>query len=269
MNIFVTGATGFIGHRICKKYNETIPFFRNEDLQSKLYESKPDVIVNCAAEIYNTKQMWDVNVSFVSIILNYLIDKPDVKFIQIGSSSEYGYVNQSSRESTPSNPKDYYSLTKSIASSMCQLYASCYQTNVCIIRPYSPFGVGEKPHRLFPKLLQAFKYDRPMELTRGVHDFLYIEDFMDAFDLILKGNTNPGEIINVSSGIETSNTEVYKIFKQVAKKEAPITFVDKFVTYPVWKCDNTHLKFKYGWNPKYTLRSAIETFYQTNYYEST
>lgn len=267
MKLFLTGATGFIGQHIHKKYEDVVPFFRNEDLVSKLYETKPDVIVNCAAEIYNTKQMWDVNVSFVSIILNYLIDKPEVKFIQIGSSSEYGYVNKPSDESDPTKPKDYYSLTKSIASLMCQKFASCYETNVCIIRPYSPFGVGEKTHRLFPRLLQAFKYDRPMELARGVHDFLYIEDFMSAFDTILKSNCDPGEVINVSSGVETSNTEVYKIFKQIAKKEAPVTFVDKFVTYPVWKCDNSHLKFKYNWMPKFSLQTAIEEFYKTDFYE--
>lgn len=267
MKIFLTGATGFLGQHILKKYDNVVPFFRNEDLVSKLHETNPDVIVNCAAEIYNTKQMFDVNVSFVSIILNYLIDKPAVKFIQLGSSSEYGYVGRASSEKDPTNPKDCYSLTKSIASSMCQLYASCYETNVCIIRPYSPFGIGEKPHRLFPKLLQAFKYDRPMELTRGVHDFLYIDDFMSAFDIILNACTDPGEIINVSSGNQTSNIDVYRIFKQIAKKEAPITFIDKFVTYPVWKCDNTHIKLKYNWTPKFSLQSAIEDFYKTDFYE--
>jgi len=130
------------------------------------------------------------------------------------------------------------------------------------------FGVGEKSHRLFPKLLSAFKYNKLMDLVNGVHDFCYINDFLDGIDLVLNSdNYIPGEIVNISSGEQTTNVDLLNIFKKVFGNKGSVNLVDRFVTYKHWQCDNTHIKTKYGWQPKFSLLEAVKEFSKTNYYE--
>jgi nucleoside-diphosphate-sugar epimerase len=270
MKFFITGANGFIGQNFAKRYKDNIPYNRHDDLTHKLFVSDPDVIVNCAADIYNEEKMWASNVEITRQCLEHVRKNPHIKMIQIGSSSEYGDSSVATHECSLANPDNYYGLSKLMATNLVVNYAKLYNLCAFVVRPYSVFGVGEKSHRLFPKLLTAFKYDNPMELVNGVHDFCYIDDFIDGIELVLNSNLAiPGEIINISNGVETTNVELYNVFKQVFNKDGNVKFVDKFATYKRWLCDNTHIKTKYGWSPKFNLYDAVVEFSKTNYYEPT
>jgi len=267
---FITGANGFLGQNFVKRYNDVVPYSRYEDLTSKLCTSDPDIIINCAADIYNEDKMWASNVEIARCCLDYVRRNPHVKMVQIGSSSEYGNSSTPTHECSPTNPDSYYGLTKLIATNTALSYAKLYDLDVFVARPYSVFGIGEKPHRLFPKLLAAFKYNKPMELVNGVHDFCYVEDFIDGVEAVLNSEyTIPGEIVNISNGVETTNVELYNIFKQVFNKEGNVKLLDKFVTYRRWMCDNSYIKNKFGWSPKFSLCDAVEDFCKTEYYEPT
>lgn len=274
MRLFITGSSGFIGSNFVLKYNKSfsyICFFKRDDnLKERLEETKPDIILNCAAEIYDEKNMWSTNYLMVADIIQYLKRNPQAKFIQLGSSSEYGSVDRATKETDRLLPQGMYATTKAMASTLCTTEAADKNLKVVVVRPYSPYGVGEKPHRLFPKLLKAFKYDEPMDLTNGVHDFCYIHDFIDGLKLVVDRENEPGEVVNISSGVETTNKEVYHTFVDVTgEKNAPITFLDKFVTYPKWQANINHITNKYGWKCKYSLKEGIADFLRTNYYEST
>jgi nucleoside-diphosphate-sugar epimerase len=151
---------------------------------------------------------------------------------------------------------------------LCQSYAKQYGNDVVIIRPYSPFGPGERPHRLFPRLWRAFKLNKPMKLVNGVHDFCYIDDFVNAVDIIVTCNQHePGEIINISSGIQTTNHTVYDIFKQISGHAGLVELDDTWVTPTVW-CANIHKAVnKFNWQPQYNIEQGIEKFLKEAHYE--
>ena len=270
MRIFILGSTGFIGQNLVEFYKEhsVIKFIRTMDLTVQLQISAPDLIINCAAEIYDKDQMWKANVELVRDCLEYVKANPTTKFVQLGSSSEYGPYQRATSEKDPINPVDMYAGTKGIATTLCQTYANTYGLDVVVLRPYSPFGPGERPHRLFPNLWKSFKLDRPMNLVLGVHDFCYIDDFVEAVDVILSSDKRtPGEIINVSSGVQTTNTDVLQMFREITGKQGVVTVVDKFTTPPVWQADISHIKSKYGWTPKHTLADGIKKFLERANYE--
>ena len=271
MKIFITGSTGFIGTNLVQYYkdHEVFEFKRYMNIEGKLDYFKPDLIINCAAEIYDKSAMWKTNVELTRSCLDFCVENPNTAMIQLGSSSEYGYdYSRATMESDSLNPVDMYAGTKGMASLMCQTYGNVYKTDVVVIRPYSPYGPFERPHRLFPNLWRSFKLDRPMDLVLGVHDFCHIDDFVNAVDIVVSSDQrHPGEILNVSSGIQTSNVDVLAVFKKVTGLQGNVNIVNKFVTPTVWRCDNTKIKLRYGWSPKTSLEQGIKLFLERANYE--
>jgi len=97
---------------------------------------------------------------------------------------------------------------------------------------------------------------------------LYIDDLMQAFDVIVSSKDRiPGEIINISSGQQYSNSDVLEAFKKISKKDAPVNIVNKFVTPTCWCADITHITNKYKWRPFISLEQGIEKFLEQAHYE--
>ncbi len=271
MKIFITGSTGFIGQNLVQFYkdHDVFEFKRYMNIEGKLDYFKPDLIINCAAEIYDKEKMWSANVELTKTCLDHCLERPSTAMIQLGSSSEYGPdYSRATMETDTLNPVDMYAGTKGIASTLCQTYGNVYKTDVTVIRPYSPYGPGERPHRLFPNLWKSFKLNRPMNLVMGVHDFCYIDDFVEALDTVVQSDRrHPGETLNVSSGIETNNLQVLEAFKKVTGLEGNVTIDEKFVTQRTWRCDNTKIRLRYGWSPKTSLEQGIKLFLERANYE--
>jgi nucleoside-diphosphate-sugar epimerase len=271
MKIFLTGGTGFIGSNLARHWNtHAVDHYRRHmsDLQARLDWFAPDWIVNCAAEIYNKEQMWRANVEITRDCLEWMRKNPRTRMIQLGSSSEYGPVDRPSKESDPMRATDMYGTTKGIATMLCQTYARTYDLDVVVVRPYSPYGPGEREHRLFPRLWQAFMLDRPMDLVQGVHDFCYISDFIRAIDIIMTSDhRRPGDIINVSSGVQTTNAEVLSTFQRITGQGGNVIMIDRWVTPSVWQADITHAQEHYGWRPEITLEQGIREFLSQAHYE--
>lgn len=273
MKVFLTGATGFIGINLKKHFeshgHEVYCYYRSGLIDLELKSAQPNLIINCAAEIYNRDLMWSSNVELVRSCLEYVKQNPKTTLLQLGSSSEYGPVDRASTEQDPIRAVDMYATTKGIATHLCQGYAQSYGLDVVIARLYSPFGPGERPHRLFPRLWQAFELDRAMNLVDGVHDFSYIDDVVSAIDCILQSSVRtPGEIVNICSGQGITNWTILELFEEYYDRRGAVTFdKDTWATPPVWCGDNSVLINRYGWQPKYNLQQGIEKFIETAKYE--
>ena len=107
-----------------------------------------------------------------------------------------------------------------------------------------------------------------MQLVNGVHDFCYINDFVHAVDNIIAcDQREPGEIINISSGVQTTNHQIYNIFKQVSGHNGAVELSDTWATPTVW-CANIHKAVnKFNWQPQYNIEQGIEKFLKEAHYE--
>jgi len=272
MKIFITGSTGFIGQNLVEFYHdqEVLAYTRDLDIRYQLEKFQPNLIINCAAEIYNPENMWYPNILITVACLDYVKCNSETSMVQIGSSSEYGPVSRATKETDVINPVDMYQATKGAATLLCQGYARTYKRNIKIARPYSVYGRYEKPHRLFPRLWRAFQNNVPMKLFHGYHDFIHVDDFVRGIDILYRTHTEDfGDIVNFGSGKQYSNLEVYNLFIEATGKNAPVEIQEHMIKEfesEVWVCDTTYAKQKYQFEVAYDLKLGIKEFLQTGKY---
>jgi nucleoside-diphosphate-sugar epimerase len=269
MNIVITGTTGFIGRSLADHFKanwDTVIEWHRNDMFPPAFvnQHKPDVIINCAGEIYNANAMYETNVGIVHNWLEGIKQySPSTRFINIGSSAEYGPMPRASSEVDPINPIDVYQATKGAATLLCQGYARQFGLDTCVARIYSGYGVHERPHRLYPKLYEAFFNNVPMTLRDGYHDFIYIEDFVRGIELLLNSPWPKGEIVNFGSGVQHSNLEVLKTWERITGHKGAVNYEDglsKAYESKVWICDPTYAKMQYKFFTHYTLEDGIRDF---------
>lgn len=272
VKIFITGSSGFIAKNIAEYYQieQLFLYTKNDNLNQDLYKFNPDLIINCAAEIYNENYMWDSNVLLTKECLDYIKNNTKTQMIHIGSSSEYGVSKIPTSEKNIIDPVNMYQCTKGISTILAQGYARAYNLNITIIRPYSIYGRYEKPHRLFPTLWRSFILNEPMVLYNGYHDFVYIDDLITLIDLVHKYSVRgEGDIVNCGSGQQTSNLNIYKIFAKILNKDAPVDFknnMNKPFESNAWVCDPSYALERYKFKTKISLEDGIRKFINTAKY---
>jgi nucleoside-diphosphate-sugar epimerase len=261
MKILLTGSTGYIGSNILSFYKKlhNIFLWRRDSNPKEAISFNPDLIIHSAGEIYNKEKMVESN-----ILLTYkLVEAAEAcksKFIYIGSSSEYGIKPYDITENEPLRPTTLYGATK--ASGSLIVYSS--PVPAVIARPFSVYGKNEPLHRFIPKIYNAIKYQQEIKIYSGVHDFIYIDDFIKGIDLckdILK--TKNKEIVNFGTGSQYSNLEIFNIMTRLMKETTSFRILnEKLNNYDTlhWKCNPVYTRLEYGYKAKTTIEEGLEKY---------
>jgi nucleoside-diphosphate-sugar epimerase len=258
--ILITGINGFIAQNLFSKLkNKKIFGTTSEDsvnITEILNEKQPEYIYHIGAEIYDNDKMFESNIVLTYKILEYCRFSKNLKrLIIIGSSSEYGRKDKPISENEILEPQTIYEGTKCACSLLAQSYSYTYKIPIFIIRPFTIYGPNEKPNKFSQILLKKMKNnDRTLYLSNGVHDYVYIDDFINAVLEIIKNNKLLFDIINIGSGIQTTNLEFVKIFEKVNNFyfEDILPLKSKSYDSNIWVCNNSKL------NNFYKIENTLE-----------
>lgn len=266
MNVLVTGAKGFLGRNIVdtlklKGFN-VFEWVRGMDTAT-IEKQNPEYIIHAAAEIYDESAMFESNVVLTYEILKTLRKSPALrKFIYIGSSSEYGRLTKPSAERDVLRPTNQYEATKGCGSLLTLAMATDLEIPATVIRPYSVYGNYEPKHRFIPTILESALNEKQIDVFEGAHDFIHIEDFVSGVVTILN-NSGGQDIVNLGSGICTSNKQLIKEFEAVWGRPLKVRYHDsklrKFDTQ-VWQANIEYAEKSYGWKPQISLREGLRKY---------
>lgn len=215
---------------------------------------------------------------------------PETKFQFLHVSTDEVYGEQISNkvdENDKLNPTNPYSATKAALDLIIKSYQYSYNLPITVIRSNNIFGPNQYPEKIIPVILEKLRKvglepNHPLSLSdriplhgNGNHkrSYLYIDDFIEAIDLIWhKFITNSsevnGEIFNIGSTFEIDNLSLtklvidlyfdYRFHKSVNNYDDYIIFVkDRHYNdcrYLV-KCDKLETL---GWKQKVSLVEGLK-----------
>jgi nucleoside-diphosphate-sugar epimerase len=291
--ILVVGGTGFLGFHIIKeakkrklsvhsislhspkphRHHKDVKYIHLDisnfqSLKKKLNDNSFDYVINAGGYGehpdfgYKGDKLIKSHLYGLINLLNILIKKKIKKFIQIGSSSEYGKVTSPIHEIKKCLPNTPYSIAKiSCTNILLNLYLNI-KFPVTIFRLFQVYGPAQDNNRLLPYLIKNCLRNKKFKTTSGnqLNDFCHVNDVVNAIFKSLNQKKTNGQIINLGSGQPTKILNLILLVKNLIGKGQPIIGSLKHKkgmnmrSFPSIKKAKVLLK----WKPKIELENGVK-----------
>lgn len=235
-----------------------------------------DAIIHLAAQIHVEKSIiepkltYDVNVLGTLNLLEAARRHDVEKVIHTSTSEVYGSaVNLPMNEDHPLLAPHPYGASKIAADRLCYAYIQTYGMNICIARPFNIFGPRQKDHgyggaiSIFTRRVLSGRPPIIYGDGNQTRDYMYIDDLVRAYDLILKNSKTINEAINLGSGkqvkiIDLANRIIERCNKR--GKTKPIHVAPRPGEVRQMMADYSKAKELLGWKPEYSLDRGLGEF---------
>ena len=184
------------------------------------------------------------------------------KFIQIGSSSEYGKANSPYKETHFCRSNSPYSYAKLSSTRFLINLFKKKKFPVTVLRLFQVYGPNQSINRILPFLIDNCLKNKEFLTTEGnqLCDFCHIDDVVKAIFKSLSSKKVDGEIINIGTGKPIKIKFLIKLVKKLIGKGKPKFGGLKYKTGTNMKNFPNVLKAKrtINWSPKITLLNGLK-----------
>ena len=288
--ILITGGTGFIGYYLAKKclskkwsvvsFSKNTPkkarYLKNvKYLKGNLSIKKDlnvltenfDYVVNLGGYVDHKNKVKTYKSHYIGCknLIEIFKKKKIKRFIQLGSSVEYGFKKSPQRESHTVNTKNLKSTYgKAKLSATNSLMKTFKKENfpVIVLRLYIAYGPHQSINRFIPEVINSCVKNNEFNCSHGqqVRDFIYIKDLVDLIYKCLRVKDLDGNIFNVGSGgqkivknvinsiIKKTSGGKPKFGKIKLRKDEPLKL------YP----DISKIKKYLNWKPKISFDKGLD-----------
>ena len=242
MKVLVTGAAGFIGHKMAQKFRadqhdvlgwdvvnptgnpgiQIVDMFDLTEIIEGLKSFAPDIVIHCAGSADVNKSVKNPEADFrgnVVITHNLLFGlqkagMTGVRLVFLSSAGVYGNPQTFPiTEETPLNPLSPYAIHKEMCEDLCRFFAKHYGMPVRVARIFSAYGAGLRK-QIFWDMYCKFRLTGRLEMFgtgNESRDYIHVEDVVQALQLLALADTD--EIVfNVANGEEITIRNATEMF---------------------------------------------------------
>ena len=248
-----------------------------------LKKYKIDSIINLAAESHVDKSIKDPfsfantnimgTLSLLQACKNYWGNELKNKlFYHVSTDEVYGSLGEKGMfsENSSYNPHSPYSASKASSDHFVRAFQDTYNLPTIISNCSNNFGPRQYPEKLIPLFINNIITNKSLPIFgdgKNIRDWLYVKDHVLAINLIFH-KSKIGETYNIGGNSEMTNNEIAKILiskldlklkRTAGKSLSLIKFVsDRLGHDKRYAIDNSKIRKKLGWNPKYTFEKGID-----------
>jgi UDP-glucose 4-epimerase len=251
--ILIIGSEGFIGSHLMKYYSnvnalgcQTNP---NNKKENSIYVNKlnPDfdsvfknhdvtLCINASGSkgvgfsIEYTEIDYVLNVENTKKILKAIQNHaPKCKFINLSSAAVYGNpVKLPIKETDPTIPISPYGEHKLLAENITTEFYVNHNVSSCSLRIFSVFGPGLKKQLLWDVYQKTLNMQSNSISLFGTglesRDYIYIDDLIEAIQLVVLKSDFKGAVYNVANGIEVKVEKITKLLIKGLNNNIEINF---------------------------------------------
>ena len=289
--LLVIGGTGFIGYHIIKeakkrkwkitsislkkpkkkRFHKKVKYkkidIRKFNLLKKKITEDFDFVVNAGGygnnpDFGNTgKKLFKSHLIGVTNLVKFFSKKKIKKFIQIGSSAEYGNAISPQSEDSSCSPQTPYALAKFSCTNFLQSICRAIGFPVTILRLFLVYGPSQDKNRILPQIISNCLINKKFPVTKGEQycDFCFIDDVVNGVFKSFSSSKTNGEILNIGSGKPIRIKNIVNLVCKLIGKGKP-----QYGKLKYKKGINMELfpnikkaKLKIGWFPKVTLAKGL------------
>ena len=286
MKIIILGSSGFIGSN-CVKYflskNHHVWTAGIKDLNKENYykinkfnpnyiplfeKQKYDICINASGSssihdsFTNTKNDFSLNVLNVQKLLATIKKyNTECKIINFSSAAVYGNPKTLPiSENSTLNPISPYGKHKLESEKLLTEYSQNFGLKTCSLRIFSAYGPGQRKQIIWD-IYQKYLKDKQITLFgdgNESRDYIYIDDIMEAIEVVIHEANFKGEAINIATGIETSISSLVETFFNILDPSANFQFTgEKKVGHPINWCADIRKISNMRFKPKTTLTEGL------------
>lgn len=281
--VFLTGGTGLIG-------TQTIPFlqkagfeiyaltldenksengikyvkgnlFDKIQIDNLLSEIRPEYMLHYAwlsTGLFNDNSNFDFLTSSIDLLKSFA-KYGGKRVVMAGTYAEYGYHNETLKETMPAEPINIYSQCKDFVHQIAEAY--CQNNNISFGwgRIFSAFGKEKDPRRLTSDVINHLKNNQEVVIRSGslVRDYIYTKDIAAAFVKFLESDVNG--VVNICTGKDTSIHDYVMKIAQIMEKENLVVFNEQKSPQQVRVVgEPTRLNKEVGFTQKYSIEQALK-----------
>tara|TARA_A100001011_G_scaffold127835_2_gene134862 strand:+ start:17471 stop:18352 length:882 start_codon:yes stop_codon:yes gene_type:complete len=260
--------------------------FSYEETFRKINESNSDVIINAAARVggiyaNNSKRTEFIleNLKINMNILESVIDKPEIKIINLGSSCIYPLnaknpINESSFMDGQLEPTNSpYAMAKLTSIELGRSIAQQHGHKIINLMPTNLYGPNDffddRDSHVIPGLISRMHKAKISDQKQfnvwgdgsPLREFLYVDDLSEAILFIIKNDIDL-DLLNIGSGIEVSISDLSNLIKEKIEFKGDIHFDTSMPNGNPRKLLDSSKINDLGWTSKTSLEEGISKTYK-------
>jgi dTDP-glucose 4,6-dehydratase len=228
-----------------------------------------DVVVNFAAETHVDRSLHDpvpfvrTDVEGVAVLLEAVRRRPGLRLVHMSTDEVFGSLppGVEADVNRPFAPASPYAASKAAAELLIAAYRHTYGLPITVIRACNLYGPRQHPEKFIPLFITQALRREPMPLYGDglqEREWLYIDDFVDAFRRVLAALDGGPLVVHVASGQRLPNRRIAELICGLTG--APLSLIHPVADRPGhdrrYALDASTAR-ALGWAPKVPLEEGL------------